>query len=148
MGAHQRPTTRSARTAWSHGKRQPAVRGCSALTLQSRYPLAGPTRALWRFPRRAHPQLALEQERRVATDIRDLGTGRGQRVRNDRRHHRARPPAERRCKKGGRKAGALGRSRGGLSTKIHTTVDALGNPTGSLLMPGQAHDLTPGAVLA
>jgi len=30
------------------------------------------------------------------------------------------------------------RSRGGLSTKIHATVDALGNPTGFLLTPGQA----------
>jgi transposase len=28
-----------------------------------------------------------------------------------------------------------------LSTKIHATVDALGNPTGFLLTPGQAHDL-------
>jgi len=36
---------------------------------------------------------------------------------------------------------AIGRSRGGLSTKIHTTVDALGNPTGFHLTPGQAHDL-------
>src|SRR5690242_3327395 len=36
---------------------------------------------------------------------------------------------------------AIGRSRGGLSTKIHALVDALGNPTGSALSPGQAHDL-------
>ncbi len=36
---------------------------------------------------------------------------------------------------------AIGRSCGGLSTKIHTTVDALGNPTGFFLTPGQAHDL-------
>jgi len=28
-----------------------------------------------------------------------------------------------------------------LSTKIHATVDALGNPTGFHLTPGQAHDL-------
>jgi len=28
-----------------------------------------------------------------------------------------------------------------LSTKIHATVDALGNPTGFHLSPGQAHDL-------
>jgi len=39
---------------------------------------------------------------------------------------------------------AIGRSRGGLSTKIHATCDALGNPTGFHLTPGQAHDL-PGA---
>jgi transposase len=28
-----------------------------------------------------------------------------------------------------------------LSTKIHATTDALGNPTGFMLTPGQAHDL-------
>ena len=28
-----------------------------------------------------------------------------------------------------------------MSTKIHATVDALGNPTDFLLTPGQAHDL-------
>ena len=36
---------------------------------------------------------------------------------------------------------ALGRSCGGLSTKIHATCDALGNPTGFYLTPGQEHDL-------
>lgn len=36
---------------------------------------------------------------------------------------------------------ALGRSKGGLTTKIHATCDALGNPTGFPLTPGQAHDL-------
>jgi transposase len=29
-----------------------------------------------------------------------------------------------------------------LTTKIHATCDALGNPTGFHLTPGQAHDLT------
>jgi transposase len=36
---------------------------------------------------------------------------------------------------------AIGRSRGGLSTKIHALVDALGRPLALLLTPGQAHDL-------
>jgi Transposase and inactivated derivatives len=36
---------------------------------------------------------------------------------------------------------AIGRSKGGLSTKIHALVDALGNPLAFLLTPGQAHDL-------
>lgn len=36
---------------------------------------------------------------------------------------------------------AIGRSRGGLSTKIHTLVDSLGNPTGFYLTGGQVHDL-------
>jgi transposase len=37
---------------------------------------------------------------------------------------------------------AIGRSRGGLTTKIHVLVDALGNPVNVMLTPGQAHDLT------
>lgn len=37
---------------------------------------------------------------------------------------------------------AIGRSRGGLTTKIHALVDALGNPVEVMLTPGQAHDLT------
>ena len=36
---------------------------------------------------------------------------------------------------------AIGRSRGGLSTKIHTLVDALGNPVAFFLTGGEAHDL-------
>ena len=36
---------------------------------------------------------------------------------------------------------AIGKSRGGLSTKIHALVDALGNPLAFLLTPGQTHDL-------
>jgi len=35
---------------------------------------------------------------------------------------------------------ALGRSRGGFSTKIHIAVDALGNPVDLLLTEGQAAD--------
>ena len=34
-----------------------------------------------------------------------------------------------------------------MSTKIHTIVDALGNPTGFHLTPGQAHDLDGADVL-
>jgi len=37
---------------------------------------------------------------------------------------------------------ALGRSRGGFSTKIHVVVDALGNPVRIILSPGQAADIT------
>jgi putative transposase len=36
----------------------------------------------------------------------------------------------------------LGRSRGGLSTKIHAATDALGNPVRLLFGPGQRNDIT------
>lgn len=41
----------------------------------------------------------------------------------------------------GGKNQAIGRSKGGLSTKIHAPTDAHGNPTGLHLTSGQAHDL-------
>jgi transposase len=40
----------------------------------------------------------------------------------------------------GRGNQAIRYSRGGLITKIHALVDALGNPLAFLLTPGQAHD--------
>jgi len=37
---------------------------------------------------------------------------------------------------------AIGKSRGGPTTKIHAVVDALGNPIELALSEGQAHDIT------
>ena len=45
-------------------------------------------------------------------------------------------------KSGGQENQALGRSRGGFSTKIHITVDGLGNPLRVLLTAGQTHEST------
>ena len=44
-------------------------------------------------------------------------------------------------KKGQQEAQALGRSRGGFSTKIHTITDALGNPLKFLFSAGQKSDI-------
>ena len=46
-----------------------------------------------------------------------------------------------RQKNGGQADQALGRSRGGFSTKIHVTVDGLGNPLRLDLTAGERHDL-------
>ena len=52
-------------------------------------------------------------------------------------------PARQGLKKNGDQADqALGRSRGGFSTKIHLTVDGLGNPLRLRLTGGQRHDIT------
>jgi transposase len=48
----------------------------------------------------------------------------------------------RREKNGGQETQALGRSRGGFSTKIHVSTDALGNPLRFTLTGGQRHDIT------
>ena len=52
-------------------------------------------------------------------------------------------------RKRGDRTQALGRSRGGLTTKIHMLADALGRPLRFMLTPGQAHDsLAAGALLS
>lgn len=63
-----------------------------------------------------------------------------------RQHHQPRAPT-----RGGRKRGAcaqaIGRSRGGLSTKVHLVVDALGLPLAFEITEGQRHDSKPAAQL-
>jgi transposase len=44
-------------------------------------------------------------------------------------------------------AEALGRSRGGFSTKIHVACDGVGKPVKIILTPGQDHDVTQGPAL-
>ncbi len=51
------------------------------------------------------------------------------------------------AQKNNRTQECIGRSSGGLTTKIHATCDALGNPTGFHLSPGPAHDLQGADVL-
>ena len=83
----------------------------------------------------------LGQKRCLGAGISTSPRRRRQRICDDRQHHRARSSAQcRRPKKAGDDQ-AIGRSRGGLSTKIHALVDALGNPIGLFLTGGQAHDL-------
>ncbi|MCC2975661.1 IS5 family transposase [Sphingomonas sp. PL-96] len=58
---------------------------------------------------------------------------------DDRQYLRSRPPAGRDVKKGGADH-CLGRSRGGLTTKIHVVVDAQGLPIRLGLTAGQTAD--------
>lgn len=85
--------------------------------------------------------LALGQARGVVTHSRSLERRSRSRASHHRCDDRARAPARGRRKRGP-DAQALGRSRGGLSTKIHIAVDALGNPVRLLLTAGQVHDST------
>lgn len=49
--------------------------------------------------------------------------------------------------KDGNEAQALGRSKGGFTTKIHALVDGLGNPVKFILTEGNRHDVTQAAEL-
>jgi transposase len=59
-----------------------------------------------------------------------------------RQHHRQGSPLRRRRKRGAQKQ-AIGRSRGGRTTKIHAIVDALGRVVAFNLTEGNRHDLPP-----
>ena len=61
-------------------------------------------------------------------------------MRTHRRHDRS-GPSEDDQRKRGTQHQAIGRSRGGLTTKIVALVDALGNLVKFLLLPGQTHDM-------
>jgi len=63
------------------------------------------------------------------------------RVSDHRLHHRAGPPACDGGKRGSQNQ-AIGRSRGGLTSKIHLAVRGLGLPVRCLLTAGQRHDIT------
>src|SRR5215211_7504763 len=87
------------------------------------------------------------RKRRLGESIQDLSGRSGQRVRHDRCNRRQSPPAQRRTSKKGDSNEAIGRSRGGLTTKIDAIVDALGNPLAVSLTGGHVHDVTQAQVL-
>src|SRR6185437_2500528 len=90
---------------------------------------------------RLQPLQQVGEGRGLAEDIRDAGGEVAAVDAADRLFHHPGPPARRRRKKGGPDH-AIGRSRGGLSTKIHAVVDQQGLPVRLVLTPGQASDKT------
>ena len=60
-------------------------------------------------------------------------------VSDEPRHHRQGPPP-RSGRKRGTQSQAIGRSKGGLTTKILALTDALGNLVRFVLLPGQRYD--------
>ena len=105
--------------------------------------------ALWRdLPERYGPYTTCYNRFNRWRKNGDLGSPYGRHRRGLRRRHtddrqlqRPRSPARSGLKKGGPNR-CMGRSRGGLTTKIHTVVDTSGLPLRFALSPGQAHDST------
>src|ERR1700682_4602793 len=94
-------------------------------------------------PQTLHP---LGQGRGVGNGLRFAHRRSRQPVSDARYHPGSRPPAGRRRKRGAKNQ-AMGRSRGGLTTKIHTLTDAQGRPLRFILTGGEAHDSTTAADL-
>src|SRR5690606_1099880 len=111
------------------------------LRASDRLAVARPAGAIRSVHDRLQPLQSVGEEGRLAEDVRSSGRAIAAVAAVDRQLHRPRPPARRRWKKGG-PGHAIGRSRGGLSTKIHAVVDQDGLPVRLLITAGQASDKT------
>src|SRR5947207_3060930 len=87
-----------------------------------------------------HALLAVGAERGLGAPFQGL-VGRSRFIRPHRRNLHPGPSAWHRRKRGTQNQ-AIGKSRGGLTTKIAALVDALGNLVRFVLLPGQRHDIT------
>ena len=87
--------------------------------------------------------LALEQARGVGRGVRNLGESRasGRRGTCHQFHDCAGASACSRRKGGNQNQEALGRSRGGFSTKVHLRTNAKGDPLTFDVTPGEAHEV-------
>jgi transposase len=141
VGEDSRPSAPGGRSRRSPEHRQPADRQRDPLGSQDRRPLARSARALSQVEDRPFALLAMDETGRVGSDPRGTRQGPGRRVVPDRCDDRSRSSGRgRSAKKTGPQA--IGRSRGGPTTKIHARVDALGNPVHLHLTEGQVHDVT------
>jgi hypothetical protein len=100
-------------------------------------------RAIWQLELGVRALQPLEQAWSVGRCIRDVGQSwaASRQGACHRFHHRAGAPACSRRKRGNQNQEALGRSRGGFSTKIHLRTNAQGNPLTFDVTPGEAHEV-------
>src|SRR5271157_5772039 len=101
--------------------------------------LARPAGVLRQLVYRLETLPPLGTQRGVREDFQGLIWRTRHGVRAHRRHNHQGPPARHRRKRGTQNQ-AIGKSRGGLTTKAVALVDALGNLVRFILLPGNRHD--------
>src|SRR6476620_906025 len=118
---------------------QPNVCRGRAVDRANRQPLAGSAALVRPLEQRIHALPRLGEggylEAAVCRRVRRSRHG----IRHGRRHHRQGPPPRTGCKRG-TQSQAIGRSKGGMTTKILALTDALGNLVRFVLLPGQRFD--------
>ena len=89
----------------------------------------------------------MEQTGHLGSDLLHLDRLRRRRLVSGSRHHSYQgPPLSRRCKRGAF-CHAIGRSRGGRTSKIHALTDEIGRPLAFVVTAGNTHDLVGAAEL-
>jgi transposase len=141
LGDHAEGVSGLLAQAWGEGEERPEVSGGTALLCRSQCVLESPAGALRQVEQRVEALQPLEQGRRLRGVLRC--SCRLEPVRSphpDVRFHRGSRP----CLGSGRKRGqqnqALGRSRGGFSTKIHLKTDHDGHILAFHLTGGEKAD--------
>ena len=106
--------------------------------------MAAPSSRVWELEQRLQTIRPLERPGYLGTPASAFARRSGYGIPQHRQHGGQGPSLRRWSapKKGGQAAQALGRSRGGFSTKVHVNVDSLGNPLRFILTGGQQHDIT------
>src|ERR1700675_193725 len=124
---------------WSQRRGQPAIWRGGVVDRANRQPLARSAAAVRPLEHRLQAVSRLGQSRCFQTSFRcRLGPARHG-VRHGRRHYRQGPSPWTRRKRG-TASQAIGRSKGGMTTKILALTDALGNLVRFVLLPGQRYD--------
>ena len=141
LGAHACGVPRLPASAWTEGRRRPPLpRGAAFLHCRERS-LARVAGALRSLEQRVEALRSLEQGWRLRGVLRHSGIHEfdGASHSDVRLDHRARACVGGRSK-GGQEGQALGRSRGGFTTKIHAKSDASGDIIAFDLTGGEASD--------
>lgn len=123
--------------------RRPQVSGGAAFFHNAQHHVAGVTGAIRTLEQCVETVLASEPKRHARGVLRGVGGHQPERAPHEhvRLHGRA-GPRVRRGRKRGQDAQALGRSRGGFSSKIHLKTDHAGMPIAFHLTGGEAADST------
>jgi len=141
MGTDRAFGARQTRRPWPVRQGQPTVRRCGYLDGTDRNAVARLVTVLRQVELCVEALSPLGQGGRVGTHLSCAGRRSRSRIAHYRRNNHPGAPTCGRRKRGIQEQ-AIGRSRGGLSTKIHILVDALGNVLRLLYTAGQMHEST------
>ena len=153
-GTHRSPVRphclMSPRATWQCPPLQSASAQCHSVCRRARLQVAGLTTTVWPLAHRLHPDESVGQERGPRPGLCPPATrptpARSTRCGGAGQHHRQGPS---RWHRGVKKNGpqALGKSRGGWTTKLHLVAATERTALTFALSPGQAHDAPAGRQL-